>query len=203
MKKGKLIVISGPSGTGKGTICKRLLPGVDAVLSISMTTRAPRPGEREGVSYFFTNRTAFSEQIRKDGFLEYAEVYGEYYGTPREPVERHLREGRDVILEIDMQGAMQVKAVFPKGIFIFIIPPSMAELRRRIEGRGSESPEKVQERLNKATGEIGYLWKYDYVVVNDDLDRAVADVSAILRAERLRVGRLAESVLARFHDETI
>ena len=202
MRQGKLIVLSGPSGTGKGTICKRLLPGVDAVLSVSMTTRSPRPGEEEGVSYFFVDRERFSEQIRGNGFLEYAEVYGEYYGTPRGPVETHLRAGRDVILEIDMQGAMQVKAAFPRGIFIFIMPPSMAELRRRIESRGSESPEQIQERLRKADAEIGYLWKYDYVVVNDDLDRAVGDVSAILRAERLRVSRAAESVIDRFRRET-
>ena len=203
MKQGKLIVISGPSGTGKGTICKKLMPGEDAALSISMTTRAPRPGERDGVSYFFTDRERFSETIRGNGFLEYAEVYGEYYGTPREPVEAHLRAGRDVILEIDMQGAMQVKAAFPEGIFIFIMPPSKAELRRRIERRATESPEKIRERLDKAEAEIGYLREYDYVVVNDALKRAVADVRAILRAERLRVERSADDALGRYHGETV
>ncbi|MDR1815549.1 MAG: guanylate kinase [Clostridiales Family XIII bacterium] len=187
MEKGLLVVISGPSGTGKGTICRELLKRVDATLSISMTTRAPRPGEKEGRHYYFTDRERFEAHARAGGFFEHAEVYGERYGTPKEPALEALAKGRDVILEIDTQGAMQVREAYPEGVFIFVVPPSLAELKRRIEKRGGESPEKIALRLSKAEGEMAYREKYDYAVVNDKLARAVDDVRAIIRAEHLKV----------------
>ncbi|MDR2487344.1 MAG: guanylate kinase, partial [Clostridiales Family XIII bacterium] len=159
MKKGQLFVISGPSGTGKGTICKRLIAETDAALSISMTTRARRPGEREGESYFFVPEQVFRDSIGRGDFLEYAEVFGNFYGTPGPWVEERLAAGTDVILEIDIQGAMKVRRQATKGVFIFILPPSMSELRRRITGRGTESPEDIDTRLREALKELSYLEK--------------------------------------------
>jgi guanylate kinase len=150
-----------------------------------MTTRSPRPGEKEGKSYYFVDREAFRAMIEQDGFYEYAEVYGEYYGTPKAPVLEKLAAGTDVILEIDTQGALQIQAAYPEGVLIFILPPSLAELRRRIEGRGSESPEKIEHRLSKVQSEIATISQYDYCVVNRELKEAVKDVYAIIRAEHI------------------
>ena len=141
---GKLFVFSGPSGAGKGTICKRLLEEVDELaVSVSMTTRAPRNGEVDGISYYFTEKEAFEEHIAQGRLLEYAEVYGNYYGTPKEPVIEKLQAGIDVILEIDMQGALKVKENYPDGVFVFILPPSMSILRKRLTGRGTETQEAI------------------------------------------------------------
>jgi guanylate kinase len=187
MKKGRLFVISGPSGTGKGTICRRLTETVDVELSVSMTTRKPRPKETDGLSYYFVSEQRFNEVLAEGGFLEHAEVYGRKYGTPKAPVAAQLEAGRDVILEIDIQGALQVRENEPSGIFIYILPPSMEELRNRIVGRGSESKTDIDHRMDEALAEIACLNQYDYCVVNGELEEAVCQVAAIIVAERARV----------------
>ncbi|MGI6764690.1 MAG: guanylate kinase [Anaerovoracaceae bacterium] len=201
MYKGLLFVVSGPSGAGKGTICKSLAEKYDIYLSVSMTTRAPRPGEKEGVSYYFTTEEAFKKEIERGGFLEYANVYGHYYGTPKRKVEEQLAMGRDVVLEIDIQGAMQVKKNYPDGIFIFILPPSMAELRKRITGRGSETEEAINLRMREALKEVTYISKYDYCVVNGVLEEAVNRVGAIITAEHSRVTEDIYELIAKYKEE--
>jgi guanylate kinase len=195
-KKGLLIVISGPSGAGKGTICKAFLQkNKDVILSISCTTRQPRAGEIDGVSYFFIDKEKFMEMIQKDEFLEYAEVYGNYYGTPRSFVEKKLEEGYDVILEIDIQGSLKVKENYPDGVFIFVMPPSMEELKNRIKKRGSETEESLIRRFTAAFSEINYVSRYNYVIVNDVVDDAVKKLESILIAEKCRVDRMSKSDL--------
>ncbi len=187
MYKGLLFVVSGPSGAGKGTICKRLAEKHDIYLSVSMTTRTPRTGEVEGESYFFTTEMDFKEKLVNNGFLEHAKVYGNYYGTPKEKVVEYLKQGIDVVLEIDIQGAMQIRKNYPSGKFIFVLPPSMAELRKRITGRGSETEEAINLRMREALKEVAYIGKYDYCVVNGELEEAVNRVEAIIIAEHSRV----------------
>ncbi|MDO5567791.1 MAG: guanylate kinase [Eubacteriales bacterium] len=189
-QNGKLFVISGPSGAGKGTIVNAVMDQADpsgTALSISMTTREPRPGEEDGVNYFFVTKEEFRRQIEAGGFLEYAEVYDHYYGTPKSKVVEKLNQGRDVILEIDIQGALNVKKAFPEGVLIFILPPSMEVLRNRLTGRGTDAPEVIERRLSKTRGELTFIDRYDYGVVNGDLEEAVETVQAIMRAEHARV----------------
>ena len=201
-QSGRLFVISGPSGTGKGTICKRIIAETDAELSVSATTRNPREGEKDGVSYFFLSKEKFREEIDAGGFLEYAEVFENYYGTPLKPVEKQLAQGKDVILEIDVQGALKVKEKCPDGILIFILPPSLQVLRERLTGRGTETEDVINLRLSKASREISCgAHKYDYAVVNGDLDRAVEDVKSIIRAEHLRVPEDAGTLLNKYKEE--
>jgi guanylate kinase len=194
-KKGVLVVLSGPSGAGKGTICKALLQGGDYWLSVSATTRAPRAGEDEGKNYFFLSKEEFQKRIEHGDFLEYAEVYGNYYGTPKSKVLESLEEGRNVILEIDIQGALRVKEAYPGGVFIFILPPSMEELKQRIIRRGSETPESLMTRFKSAYQEINYVSKYNYAVVNDTVEEAVRKIESIITAEKCRVDRIKEDIL--------
>ncbi|TZE83419.1 guanylate kinase [Calorimonas adulescens] len=190
MNKGILIVISGPSGAGKGTICKEVLKRDPSLcLSVSATTRKPRSGEKEGVNYYFLDKAEFEEMIKNDQFLEWAEVYGNYYGTPKSYVEEKLKEGREVILEIDIQGAMKAREKFPDGVFIFIVPPSMDELEKRIKGRATETDEEIKLRFSKAFSELKYITKYDYIVVNDAVSEAAQKVLAIITAEKCKVER--------------
>lgn len=199
---GKLFVLSGPSGAGKGTICKKLLEETEKLeLSVSMTTRSPRHGEVEGISYFFTEKEKFEEHIRCGNLLEHAQVYGNYYGTPKAPVLEKLAAGIDVILEIDMQGALKVKESYPDGVFIFILPPSMSELRKRLTGRGTETAEAIELRLGETLKELSYIEKYDYCVVNGVLEEAVARVKAIVVAEHSKVAFTAEELIASYKEE--
>lgn len=200
--KGRLLVVSGPSGAGKGSISKRIVAEVDDLIySISMTTRAPRPDEIDGKNYYFVSHEQFEKTIEENGFLEYAKVYGEYYGTPRSKVMQYLEEGKDVVLEIDIQGAMNIRKSYPKGVLIFILPPSMAELRKRITGRGSETKSDIELRLGEALKEIAYIDKYDYCVVNGDLDEAVSRVKAIIIAEHSRVEEDIYELIQEYKEE--
>lgn len=185
---GILFVISGPSGVGKGTIKDNLLPRLGNIkLSVSATTRAPREGEVDGQDYYFISLEAFSSMLDREGFLEHAQVYNNMYGTPREYVLENLRNGIDVLLEIDIQGAMQVKSSMPQGVFIFIEPPSIEELANRICNRGKDSEESIARRLAACDAEMEHLRDYDYSVVNDELEEAVNKVQAIIVAERCRI----------------
>lgn len=196
MKKGNLIVISGPSGAGKGTICKALLEREDNLyISVSATTRSPRAGEVDGVNYYFLTEEEFKKKVDNNEFLEWAEVHGNYYGTPKFNVEEMINEGKNIILEIDVQGALNVKKNCEDGVFIFILPPSMEELKRRIIARGSETPESLIKRFKTAYEEINYISKYNYAVVNDDLEEAVKKVQNILYAEECRVSNIDYDIL--------
>lgn len=198
MNKGRLFVISGPSGTGKGTICKELIKDDKIRLSVSMTTRNPREGEVHGVSYYFATKEEFLQKIEAGGFLEYAEVFGNYYGTPKIEVLELLDEGIDVLLEIDVQGALQIKDVYPEAVLVFILPPSMAELRARLTGRGTETQDVVKRRLGEAAKEISYVKQYDYAVINDDLDEAIENVKMVIKASHFGV---TQSIVEYYEEE--
>lgn len=187
MKKGLLIVISGASGTGKGTVCKELLTREPAIAySISATSRAPREGEQDGREYYFRTREEFEAMIADGAFLEYADVYGNYYGTPLAPIEERRTAGEDILLEIDTQGALNVMERCPDGTFIFLLPPSLEELQRRITGRGTETEESIARRLAAARDEIRLGKRYRYAVLNDTVEAATDRIQTILAAERLR-----------------
>jgi guanylate kinase len=194
-ERGLLLVISGPSGAGKGTICKALMEKNTMWLSVSATTRQPRNGEVHGKNYFFISHEEFLSRIDQGDFLEYAEVYGNYYGTPKSNVIDMLENGKDVILEIDIQGALKVKDAFPEGIFIFILPPSMEELKQRIINRGSETPESLMTRFMSAYKEINYVSKYNYAVINDKVELAASKIESIVVAERCRVDRIKNKII--------
>ncbi|MGF7048507.1 guanylate kinase [Paenibacillus sp. DS2015] len=188
MSRGLLIVLSGPSGVGKGTVCNALRGKMDNIVySVSATTRHPRLGEENGVNYFFKSREQFNDMIEQDQLLEYAEYVGNYYGTPRDFVEQTLDNGQDIILEIEVQGALKVKEKFPKGIFIFLLPPSLDELKDRITGRGTESQDTIDHRLSVAVDEINLMEHYDYAVVNDQIDHACKRIESIVIAEHCKV----------------
>lgn len=192
-KSGLLIVLSGPSGVGKGTVCAAFRKRkTDLIYSISATTREPRPNEVDGVHYFFKGRDDFKAMIEGDELLEWAEYMGNYYGTPRAFVEETLSAGKDVILEIEVQGALQIKRKFPNGVFIFLAPPSMQELQQRISGRGTETTEVMAGRLSVAEQEMNLVDRYDYAVVNDEVERACDRILSIVQAEHCRVERLLD-----------
>lgn len=194
--RGLLIVISGPSGAGKGTICKTFLErNTEVAISVSATTRLPRSGEVDGVNYHFMSKEQFKKKIDDNDFLEYAEVYDNFYGTPKSNVEQLLESGKDVILEIDIQGALKVKENTEEGVFIFILPPSMEELKTRIIKRGSETPESLMKRFKSAYKEINFVSRYNYAVVNDEVEAAVEKLEAIICAEKCRVDRIKHSIL--------
>ena len=190
MNKGVLTVVSGFSGSGKGTIMKALLKKYDNyALSISATTRSPREGERNGREYFFKTKEEFQRLIEEDQLIEYAQYVENYYGTPREYVERCLDDGKDVILEIEVQGARKVKEKIPEAVLIFVTPPSAEELRARLVGRGTESMEVIESRLSRANEEAVVMPDYDYLLVNDDLEQCVEAMHGIIQAERCKMRR--------------
>ncbi|NBH12803.1 guanylate kinase [Lachnospiraceae bacterium] len=190
-RKGILVVVSGFSGSGKGTIMKRLLAeyAETYALSISATTRAPRPGEVHGKEYFFVSREEFEEMIRREELIEYARYVDNYYGTPRDYVIRQLEQGRDVILEIEIQGALKVKAAYPDTLLLFVSPPGAEELRRRLVNRGTEEEAVIASRLSRAWQEAQGVENYDYFVINDDLEACVQEVHSIISNEHARVAR--------------
>lgn len=184
---GLLIVLSGPAGVGKGTVCSALRGRMpEIVYSVSATTRQPRQGEIDGVNYFFKTKEQFQDMIARDALLEHAEYVGNYYGTPRDFVDRTLASGKDVILEIEVQGALKVKEKFPEAIFIFLLPPSLEELKQRITGRGTESLDIINTRMNVAVEEMNLLQHYDYAVMNDEIDAACDRIRSIIIAENCR-----------------
>lgn len=192
--RGLLIILSGPSGVGKGTVRDAIFKDnpYHYAYSVSATTRKMRPGEQDGVDYFFVSREEFEAMIAEDSLIEYAEYVGNYYGTPLAYVEKTLEAGRDVFLEIEVQGASKVKEKMPEGIFIFLAPPSLAELENRLTDRGTDSAAVIAERMRRAQEEIEMMEAYDYVVVNDTVDKAVDQVNAIIQTEHLRVSRVIE-----------
>ena len=199
--KGKLYVISGPSGTGQGTICAELLKEINNEFSVSMTTRDPREGEVHGREYYFVSREEFIENIDKGNFLEHAEVFDNMYGTPKDMVIKRLEKGRNVILDIDVQGGLQVKEAMPEAVLIFILPPSLSELRKRLEGRKTETQDKIEKRLSKALNEIKLIGEYDYYIVNDDLAEAVYQAKSIMTAETRRVPARVRPIIREYEQE--
>ena len=194
--RGLLIVLSGPSGVGKGTVRAAVFANnqFQYVYSVSATTRAQRPGEVDGKDYYFVSREEFETMIRNEDLLEYAEYVGNYYGTPIQKIEENLAAGRDVFLEIEVQGAMRVKERMPEGIFIFLAPPNLEELESRITGRGTDAAHVIQERMATAKEEIELMQHYDYVVVNDQVQHAVDKINAIIQSEHLKVERVVDQI---------
>lgn len=207
-KQGLLIVLSGPSGSGKNTVCdmaKEVMPNIWE--SVSMTSRKPRKGEVDGKDYYFVSEEKFEKNIEEGKMLEHAKFAGNYYGTPRESVQKQLDAGKDVLLVIEIQGALQIKEKIPQALFVFLLPPSMKELKRRLRMRKTETEEKLMERFETAYKEINELPKYNYVIVNDKADEAARKLEAIINAEKCRVDRIEEVFLdtdeERLHEELV
>lgn len=186
MSKGTLFIVSGPSGCGKGTVLAEIIKQDNVYYSVSATTRAPRPGEVNGVNYHFLSKDEFEKLIENDGVLEYANYCGNYYGTPKKPVEDMLAEGKNVILEIEVQGALKVMEKCPEAVSVFILPPSLKELRRRLHKRGTETEEVIEKRIGEAAGEIRKAVNYDYVMINGELETAVSDLLSIINSQKLK-----------------
>lgn len=203
-KKGLLLVVSGPSGAGKGTICEVLMNrNNDLKLSVSATTRQPRNGEVEGENYYFLTHEKFNDMISKNEFLEYAQTYSNFYGTPKGPVMESLEKGQDVVLEIEMQGARQVKQIYPEAILIFVLPPSLNELESRLSSRGTETKEQMQERLSCAFEEIKQIKDYNYFIFNEtnrEVEAAI-EIENIISAEKNRSARYEEEIIRKFKEE--
>jgi len=190
-RRGILFIISAPSGAGKTTLCKQLMASLPGIWhSVSYTTRKPRAGEEGGREYFFIEEPAFQEMVGRQEFVEYAHVYGQWYGTPRRALIDKMEQGVDVLLEIDVQGALQIKKQFADAVFVFILPPSLDALRARLQGRASESPEEIRRRLEKVQEEVRSFHEYSYIVRNDDLDHSLRELHSIFVAERLKTQRL-------------
>lgn len=190
-RNGILFVISAPSGTGKTTLCKRLVASIPGVWhSVSYTTRKPRAGEESGREYHFVEEHVFQDMVARQEFLEYAHVYGNWYGTPRAVLIDRMAQGIDVLLEIDVQGALQIKKQFEDAVFIFILPPSLETLRVRLEGRGSDTPEEIRRRLQQVKEEIRSVREYGYIVLNDDLSQSLRELQSVFLAERLKTSRV-------------
>lgn len=194
MSKGLLIVVSAPSGCGKGTILSEILKDDKFYYSVSATTRNPREGEVNGVNYHFITKADFEERIKNNAMLEYAEYCGNYYGTPKKEIEEMREKGKNVLLEIEVQGAMKVRDICPDAVFIFILPPSVAELERRLRKRGTETDDVIAERVSQAKGELAFAEKYDYVVVNNALEDAISDFRAVIKAEEQKVSNAREII---------
>lgn len=192
--KGVLTVLSGFSGAGKGTIMKEIVNRYPYFLSISATTRKPREGEVDGVDYYFHSKEEFEAMIKNGELIEWAEYVGNYYGTPRKAVENQLAEGKDVLLEIEMQGGMLVKEQFPEALLLFVTPPSFRELENRLIGRGTETEDEIARRMQRATEEIAYMPSYDYLIINDELEQAIQDVHQIIQTEHMRVAYNTELI---------
>jgi guanylate kinase len=194
-QKGTLFVLTGPSGAGKGTLLSRVLPQLKSLfLSVSATTRAPRPGEEDGIHYYFLSREQFEEKVHSDEFLEHAQFSGNYYGTPSEPIDNHLCRGEDVVLEIEVQGAMQIREKRPDAVMIFVAPPDFETLEARLRGRQTEAEDAIALRLQTAKNELRQINRFDYLVINDDLNRAEEELKAVFLAERARTSRRVFSI---------
>jgi len=192
--EGILLVISGPSGSGKGTVVEEIAKNENYALSISATTRKPRNYEKHGEHYFFCTKDEFKELIKNNMLLEWAEFCGDYYGTPKEYVEKSIKKGENIILEIEVQGALQIKKLLPDSVLIFVMPPTVEELRNRLVKRGTETEELIEKRIKRSNEEITLISNYDYVVINNEIEDAVKDILAIARAERLKTYKNTEAI---------